>query len=78
VTPEAANGGVIAQIQDGDTIRIDAEQGVLEVTADELLSREVPVPDLSASHTGMGRDLFATFRRNVSGAEAGGSVFTID
>ena len=36
---------------------------------------EFIAPDLSASHSGMGRDLFATFRKNVSGAEAGGTIF---
>ena len=31
VTPEAADGGPIARIRDGDMIRIDADKGTLEV-----------------------------------------------
>jgi phosphogluconate dehydratase len=75
VTPEAVNGGAIGLIRDGDIVKIDSEQGTLTVVADDLESREFIAPDLSASHSGMGRDLFATFRKNVSGAEAGGTIF---
>jgi phosphogluconate dehydratase len=79
VTPEAVDDGVIGYIREGDTVRIDAEQAVLEVSADDdISSRESAVPNLSASHTGMGRDLFAAFRKNVSGAEGGGTIFTTD
>lgn len=41
VTPEAAVGGPIALIQDGDTVRIDADKGTLDVSLsdEELESR---------------------------------------
>ena len=34
VTPEAANGGAIAKIRDGDIIRLDAPAGRLDVLVD--------------------------------------------
>jgi len=78
VTPEAANGGLIGQILDGDLVCIDSENGVLSVDAngEPLESRRVEAPDLSASHTGMGRELFKVFRNNASGAEMGASILS--
>ncbi|HSK40010.1 MAG TPA: phosphogluconate dehydratase [Arenibaculum sp.] len=77
VTPEAASGGAIAKVRDGDMVRLDAEQGVLEllVSAAELDAREPSAPDLSGNRHGMGRDLFGAFRALVDGAEDGASVF---
>jgi len=74
VTPEAACGGLIARIRDGDMIRIDAHLGILEVEA-ELTSRTDNQPDLGANQQGMGRELSATFRCNTSSAESGASIF---
>lgn len=73
VTPEAIEGGLIGKVQDGDMIRIDAEQGVLEllVSADELAKRIVPEIDLSDSYAGMGRELFGGLRAQLTGAEQG-------
>ena len=72
VTPEAASGGLIDRIEEGDLIEIDAEAGALNVDA-ELNARPAPVsaPDTT---TGMGRELFATLRAGAGSAEAGGSV----
>jgi phosphogluconate dehydratase len=75
VSPEAICGGAIGKIRDGDRIDIDAVSGTLSVTADDdPLLREVDAVELSASHSGMGRELFAVFRRQVSSAETGASV----
>ena len=74
VTPEAANHGLIGRIRDGDMIRIDAAEGVLEVAAD-LAGREPPAPDLRAQAQGMGRELFEAFRNRAGSAEAGASIF---
>jgi phosphogluconate dehydratase len=76
VTPEAVKGGTIGKIRDGDTIRIDADAGVVEVTAsdDDVAERPIPAFDLAESHVGMGRELFAAFRARVSGAEEGAFV----
>ena len=77
VTPEAAEGGVIGTIRDGDLIRLDGETGRLEilVDADELGARPAAEADLSANEFGLGRELFAVFRRAVGSADRGASVF---
>jgi phosphogluconate dehydratase len=77
VTPEASDGGAIAKIRDGDLIRLDAEQGTLEVLGDthEFFSRAPASEDLRSQHTGMGRELFAGFRALVGAADHGASVF---
>ena len=77
LTPEASDGGPIARIKDGDMIRLDAVKGTLEVLADaeEFAARPPAVADLSENEFGMGRELFAAFRRNVGHADQGASVF---
>ncbi len=75
VSPEANCGGAIGRIRDGDRIDIDAASGTMSVTADDdLMQRVVAGVDRSASHTGMGRDLFAVFRVAVGSAETGASA----
>ena len=79
VTPEAMDGGAIGKLRDGDMITVCANTGELSVAdADAVLQREAPEIDASTSHAGMGRELFATFRQNVSSAETGGSIFVRD
>jgi phosphogluconate dehydratase len=73
VSPEAACGGSLARVQDGDLIRLDAVAGTLTVLAD-LEAREPARPDLSANAHGIGRELFETFRRTVGPAETGAAV----
>jgi phosphogluconate dehydratase len=73
LTPEALDAGPIAKLREGDVIRLDPDAGVLEalVDADEWAAREPETADLSASHSGLGRELFAGFRQVVSPAEEG-------
>ena len=73
LSPEAADGGPIALIQDGDMIRLDATTGEIEVLTD-LAGRTATPPDLTDNHTGMGRELFEQFRRNVGPATQGASA----
>ncbi|MCK9469020.1 MAG: phosphogluconate dehydratase [Porticoccaceae bacterium] len=75
LSPEAAAGGPLAQIQDGDIIRLDAEAGTLDVlvAVDELEARTPARPE-EESRAGVGRELFAGFRRLVSTPEQGASV----
>ena len=77
VTPEALDGGMIARIADGDMVRLDAEAGALEVLVDAaiLAARPVVRPDLSANEFGMGRELFAGFRRLAAAADQGAMAF---
>lgn len=75
VVPEALDGGPIAKIRDGDIVRVDAVAGTLDVLSEGALDRAAVVADLSASQHGVGRDLFATFRRAVGSADTGATVF---
>jgi phosphogluconate dehydratase len=76
VSPEAAAGGPLAKVRDGDVIRVDAVTGELKVlVADaEWAARPVDVmpADLRAANgVGMGRELFAGMRRHALTAEEG-------
>ncbi len=74
VSPEAAAGGNIARVQDGDTVRLNCESGELTVVlADETLAAREPA-DVAPSEAGLGRDMFSVFRHQVSAAELGASV----
>lgn len=76
VTPEALDGGPLARVHDGDMVRLDANNGTLEVLLDEktFAARPVLQPDLSANEYGTGRELFHTFRQFVSRADLGATV----
>ena len=80
VTPEALGGGPLAKVRDGDPIVLDAVAGSLEARVDPAeWSRRTPVElDLSASHEGLGRELFTSFRSTVSGAEQGAMTFGLE
>ncbi len=76
VSPEAAAGGPLAKVLDGDVIRLDATAGTLQVlvSAAEWDARPLAVmPEalVEANGLGMGRELFAGMRRNALAAEAG-------
>jgi phosphogluconate dehydratase len=76
VSPEAAAGGPLARLRDGDIIRLDANAGTLQVLLPdaEWAARELlPMPDAlrAANGVGMGRELFASMRRNALTAEEG-------
>jgi len=70
VSPEAADGGPLARLRDGDVVRVDAVAGTLSTSAD-LSAREPAAPDLAANGWGIGRELFETFRRNAGPATTG-------
>ncbi|WBL34006.1 phosphogluconate dehydratase [Sinirhodobacter sp. HNIBRBA609] len=74
VSPEAACGGPLAKLRDGDLVRLDAENGVLTCLAADFDSRTPVAADLSHNAHGIGRELFAAFRRNVGPATDGAAV----
>jgi len=74
VCPEALDGGAIARILDGDIIKVDATNGVLDVMTQGALEREPIVADMSGNQHGLGREMFAAFRARVGTAEAGASA----
>lgn len=73
LTPEALDGGLIAKVQDGDLIRVDAITGELSllVSETELAARAVGEVNLHRSRYGMGRELFSALRANLSSPETG-------
>jgi phosphogluconate dehydratase len=76
VSPEAAAGGALAKLRDGDIVRLDADAGTLQalVPAQEWERREpasMPEALKQANSVGVGRDLFGAFRRNALLAEEG-------
>ncbi len=79
VTPEAADGGAIALVRDGDIVRVDAVGGRLDVLVDPAAwaARTPAAADLSGSHVDCGRELFSVFRMAAGRADAGASVFGV-
>jgi phosphogluconate dehydratase len=76
VSPEAAAGGPLARLRDGDIVRLDATAGTLQALVDEAQwnAREVLAMPQALVHEnalGMGRELFAGMRRNALSAEEG-------
>ncbi|MXQ06974.1 phosphogluconate dehydratase [Alphaproteobacteria bacterium GH1-50] len=74
LSPEAADGGPIARLKDGDRVRVDATTGKIECLADDFDTREPISIDLSANDVGLGRELFTAFRRNCGLASDGGAT----
>jgi len=72
-SPEAAGGGPLCRLRDGDIVRLDASRGVLEarVPPSEWDSRALQTPDVTGRHHGTGRDLFGLFRNHATDAESG-------
>jgi len=74
VCPEAANGGPLAKLRDGDMVRVDATNGTLTCLAPDFDSRTPVSADLADNGHGVGRELFEAFRQNVGLASNGAAV----
>jgi phosphogluconate dehydratase len=74
VSPEAALGGPLAKLKDGDLLRVDAKSGVIDCLEADFAARETITADLTQNSTGLGREMFETFRRNVGLASQGAAV----
>lgn len=78
LTPEAASGGPLARVADGDVITLDADAGVLtiHVPDDQFAARTPTGRPLSEDEwVGTGRELFASMRAAVGPADHGASIF---
>jgi phosphogluconate dehydratase len=74
VTPEAANGGTIGLVQDGDLISLDVAAGSLSLHVDQdALAARTP-SDLPPCDNTIGRGLFLPSRAGVTDAESGAST----
>ena len=78
LVPEAAQGGLLAKLEDGDVIRVNAVTGELQFVGDiRVLEARTAAPQPGAGQRGCGRELFAVNRSNISNAEQGASyLFT--
>ena len=72
VTPEAARGGPLAKLREGDVIHLDAEDGLLEVriSAEQWRARSNDVDSTPPAHD-LGRNLFAINRAVATPADQG-------
>jgi phosphogluconate dehydratase len=77
VTPGADQDSLLARVQDGDRIVLDAEIGRLDLMVDpsELAARPRAVAPPDAA--GWGRELFAPLRHLAGDAESGGGIFSL-
>lgn len=77
LTPEAAQGGPLARVRDGDLLRLDAVRGELSVLVDpaEWAARQAAPWTPEPNRHGCGRELFEVFRRAADGAEQGAASF---
>ena len=76
VSPEAAAGGPLAKVMDGDVIRVDALSGELHVLVPDIAWAARPVSVMPGelrqrNGIGMGRGLFANMRARALTAEEG-------
>ena len=76
ISPEAASGGALARVLNGDVIRLDAVAETLQVLVDEeTWNARIPAtmpPELQVANSrGMGRELFANLRKHALKAEEG-------
>jgi phosphogluconate dehydratase len=74
VSPEAATGGPLARLRDGDLVRLDAVTGTIDCLAADFEARTPASFDAAASSEGVGRELFAAFRAVAGPATEGAGV----
>jgi phosphogluconate dehydratase len=74
VSPEAACGGPLAKLRDGDMVRLDAVNGTLTALVPDFDARPLVEADLSANAHGIGRELFGAFRHYVGPATDGAAL----
>ena len=74
VTPEAADGGPLARIRNGDRIRLCARRGELSVQVDAATWASRAPAAAPVSRSGLGRELFAIMRERADSAEHGASA----
>jgi phosphogluconate dehydratase len=71
VTPEAASGGALGRVRDGDLISLDVAAGQLSLHVDQgALDSRTPA-DLPFCDNTIGRGLFVLSRAAVTDAESG-------
>jgi phosphogluconate dehydratase len=74
-TPEAARGGAIGKVRDGDMITICAVSGEMSAAVDDIDARDAGPDEIATHSVGIGRELFQAFRQRSTSAEEGASFF---
>ena len=74
LSPEAARGGPIGRLRDGDHVRLCAHSGELSALVNAAEWEARPMASPPPSIPGAGRELFAMMRHGVDGAEQGASA----
>jgi phosphogluconate dehydratase len=74
LTPEAAKGGALAYVEDGDVISLNAQTGDLQILVDEATLRARTPAQVPAFKPGYGRELFGLMRAGVGASDHGASV----
>ena len=74
VTPEAAKGGPLAYVQDGDLISVNAQTGELQILVDAAVLNARTPANVPASKPGFGREMFSWMRSGVGPSDHGASV----
>ena len=77
VSPEAKKGGLLAYLQDGDVIRVDATAGELLVRVDEAVLRQRQPAVQAVIPMTLGRGLFEKMRGVVDDSTHGASFLSI-
>ena len=73
--PEAKSGGLISKIENGDLLSLDCHNGRLELLVEDHILQARPAAQQTQTVTyGMGRELFANMRQQVTSAELGAST----
>jgi phosphogluconate dehydratase len=73
--PEAKSGGLISKIENGDLLSLDCHNGRLELLVeDHILQARSAAQQTQTVTYGMGRELFANMRQQVTSAELGAST----
>jgi phosphogluconate dehydratase len=76
VIPEAAAGGPLAKVRNGDVIRVDSCADVLDIVSPaDWRERAASQLDTTGNGRDYGRELFGLFRANACSAEEGASPF---
>ena len=71
ICPEAAKGGPLARLRDGDRVRLDASAGVLEVLEDDFAKRAPVAAPVADGPLPPGHGLFQIFREQVGQSDCG-------
>ncbi len=73
ISPEAEKGGLIGRIMDNDKVTLDCKNGTLNIQSD-FKNTHIPIKN----HQGFGREMFDIYRKAVSSADTGASIFKFE